>query len=369
MTSPLHQTAPARRRLAAIGAAAALATSAVLATPLGAATGAAQTMTQPVAQQVDRTSAEPLAGSVLVVSVDGFNPSALSKLGPTGAPTFHRLIAEGATTMNARTQVELTLTLPNHTGMVTGRRVNASAGGHGVTWNDDRKRPATVQAAAGHPVGSVFTVVNGAGGSSALFASKTKFSLWQRSWPLSLDRVRIQENNTKLVKALIGDLSTPRDFRMLHLSEPDVMGHEYGFMGPRYLAAVRKVDTLLGQVLAAIDANPELAAGLTLVVTADHGGLGKEHGVATRRVNYRIPFLVRGPGVPAGVDLYSLNPAYADPGRDQLSYAAARQPIRNGAVANLALDLLGLPAVPGSEHDAAQDLEVTATAPARSATG
>ena len=44
-----------------------------------------------------------------------------------------------------------------------------------------------------------------------------------------------------------------------------------------------------------------------------------------------------------------------DPGREELF----RQPVRNGAVANLALDLLDLPAVPGSEHDADLDLDVT----------
>jgi hypothetical protein len=67
-----------------------------------------------------------------------------------------------------------------------------------------------------------------------------------------------------------------------------------------------------------------------------------------------------GGGVPAGVDLYSLNPTYADPGTARPGYAAPRQPIRNGDVGNLVLDVLGFPAIPGSELDAAQDLEITA---------
>jgi hypothetical protein len=65
--------------------------------------------------------------------------------------------------------------------------------------------------------------------------------------------------------------------------------------------------------------------------------------------------------VPAGVDLYDINPTYADPGRRRPGYAAARQPVRNGDVGNLVLDVLGLPAIPGSELDRAQDLEVLAT--------
>ena len=96
-------------------------------------------------------------------------------------------------------------------------------------------------------------------------------------------------------------------------------------------------------------------------MTADHGGLGAGHADPRRYADYRVPFLVWGPGVPAGADLYALNPTYADPGNRRVGYAAALQPVRNGDVGNLVLDVLGLPAIPHSELDAAQDLEVFAT--------
>src|SRR5918998_4993950 len=63
--------------------------------------------------------------SVLAISIDGLNPAALRRLGRTGTPHIHELMRTGASTLNARTEHELTLTLPNHTGMVTGRRVAA----------------------------------------------------------------------------------------------------------------------------------------------------------------------------------------------------------------------------------------------------
>src|SRR5690606_2748451 len=177
------------------------------------------------------------------------NPSAITRLGRRGAPHLHRLLDEGATTLNARTQVEMTLTLPNHTGMVTGRRIARSSGGHGVTWNDDRRRPRTVQRAAGERVQSVFTSVSDAGGSSALFASKTKFTLWKRSWSDDLDHVVINGDNGALVRSLLADIRAgDRTLRFLHLSAPDVAGHRHGFMSRAYLAAVRKVDRLLGRV-------------------------------------------------------------------------------------------------------------------------
>ena len=308
---------------------------------------------------VSGRSPVPVPTSVLTVSLDGLNPKALKVLGRAGTPTLHRLIDEGASTLNARTQYEMTVTLPNHTGMVTGRRVTAAKGGHGVTWNDDRLSPGTVQEAAGHPVSSVFSVLKDNGLGSALFASKTKFSLWQRSWPTDIDKVDITLGNGALVRHLIADLATPRAYRFLHLSAPDAAGHAHGFMSARYLKTVKRTDRRLGKVVAAIDADPTLSKGLVLMVTADHGGKGLRHDIANRYANYRIPFIVRGAGVPAAKNLYALNPDYRSPRRGRPTYAGA-QPVRNGDVANLVTSLFGLPAVEGSEHDAAQDLSVYA---------
>lgn len=308
----------------------------------------------------ERVSADDAVTSVLAISIDGLNPTALERLGVRGTPNLHELAAAGASTLNARTERELTITLPNHTGMVTGRRIDRTLGGHGVTWNDDRRRPTTVQQAAGHGVDSIFSVVHGAGGSAAAFASKTKFSLWKRSWPEGLDRMVIKLDNPSLVAAISRDLlTTDRELRFLHLSLPDNVGHERGFMSPAYLRAVRQVDTLVGSVLDTVASDPALAAGTAVILTSDHGGLGADHSDATSLANYRVAFMVRGPGVTPGTDLYDLNPDYADPGTRRTSYAAPRQPVRNGDLANLALDLLDLPAVPGSEHNAALDLDTS----------
>ena len=300
--------------------------------------------------------------SVLAISIDGLNPTALQRLGRKGTPKIHAFMRAGASTLNARTEYEMTVTLPNHTGMVTGRRVDARFGGHGVTWNDDRQRPSTVQEAAGGPVESVFSEITADGGSTALFASKTKFSLWKRSWPEGIDRTTIVEDNARLVSRLEGDLARhERTFRFLHLSLPDAVGHDRGFMSRPYLRAVRRVDRLVGRAVAAVRSDPELAAHTAIVLTSDHGGRGASHSDMTSYDNYRVAFMVRGPGVDKGADLYALNPELRDPRRGRPTYDRTRQPVRNGMVANLSLDLLGLDAVPGSEHDAAQTLDVTAT--------
>ncbi|HVQ19387.1 MAG TPA: hypothetical protein VMT27_10190, partial [Actinomycetes bacterium] len=89
-----------------------------------------------------------------------------TELGRSGAP-------------NARTAREQTRTLPNHTGMLTGRRIDDRRGGHGVTFNSDTGT--TVHRAAGEYVTSVFDVVHDRGGSTALFTAKKKFALYLRA--------------------------------------------------------------------------------------------------------------------------------------------------------------------------------------------
>ncbi len=287
---------------------------------------------------------------VLAISVDALNPNALRKLGHRGAPHLWRLFDEGAGTLDARSMREMTVTLPNHTSMVTGRRIDASHGGHGVTWNDDLPgHPATVQAAAGHDVESLFSVAHAAGLSTALFATKTKFSLFQRSWPDSVDRVTIkEEQDAAVVEAVRRDLlRRDRGVTFVHLGAADAAGHAHRFMSPAYLRAVRSIDALVGTILDEADARPELD-DLTIILTADHGGLpgSTDHGDATELANFRVPFTVWGPGI-APADLYDLNPDYKVP-QQRRSSLRHRQPVRNGNVANVALDLLGLDPVPGS---------------------
>ena len=300
------------------------------------------------------------AESVIAISIDGMSVAAVRKLGRKQLPNLYRFMRAGASTTNARTEREMTVTLPNHTGMVTGRRIEAATGGHGVTWNDDRQTPSTVQAAAGHDVGSVFSAVDAAGGSTALFAAKTKFSLWQRSWPDAIDRTTINMDNSALVDQLVADLPQDRDFRFLHLSPPDVAGHAHGWMSKPYLRAVRQSDALVGRVVKAVNSDPARKAGTTILLTSDHGGHGPSHDKATVLDNYRIVFMARGAAVDKGVDLYAINPTYKDPGTRRTKYGMKRPPVRNGMIANLALDLLDLPAVEGSEFDAQMDLRLTA---------
>lgn len=313
---------------------------------------------------------------VLAISIDGLNPEAIRVLGPEGAPNLHRLIAEGASTLNARTAVESTSTLPNHTGMLTSRGVDALRGGHGVSFNDDTART-TVHDAAGTYVPSVFDVVHDRGRRTALYTSKDKFAIYNRSWNRrhggrdtvgrdngrdKIDRFTYRENEAVLLGLVLADLEDgAAAFTFLHLSRTDKVGHERGYMSDAYLEQVKAEDARLGRLLTLIETTRKLRRHLVVLLTSDHGGLGKSHSAADLPVTYTVPFMVWGRGVGTGVggaDLYELNAGYADPLETRLDYDVDPQPIRNAALANLATDLLDLPALPGSQINDPHDLLV-----------
>jgi predicted AlkP superfamily pyrophosphatase or phosphodiesterase len=311
--------------------------------------------------------------AVLAISIDGLNPDAIRRLGRERAPNLHRLISEGVSTLNARTAVESTDTLPNHTGMLTSLRVDERRGGHGVDFNDDAART-TVHRSAGRYVSSIFDVVHDRGLRTALYTSKDKFKLFNRSWSSrhgkadtvgrdngrdKIDRFTFRGNEDVLTDLLVDDLANgAAPFTFLHLSTTDKVGHERGYMSGAYLDAVEAVDGRLGRVLELVDSSRKLRRHLAIVLTSDHGGLGTSHSKADSRVNFTVPLMVWAKGVTRGADPYETNRSYADPGTTRPGYAASRQPIRNAVVANLSADLLDLPRVPGSQLNRTQNLLV-----------
>lgn len=294
---------------------------------------------------------------VLVISVDGLTKNVFATMGKKQIPNLWRLMNQGASTRNARTEPEMTVTLPNHVGMVTGRRIWKGHGGHGVTWNTNR-RWMTVHKAAGEWVRSVFNDVHRAGGATAVFATKTKFSIFERSWPNAIDRsvIRNRDDAGVVWRARQHLRKAKPAFTFLHLGGPDRAGHAHGWMSPGYKRAVRRTDELLGKVLRTRDNNWRLRQRLAIVLTSDHGGVPGTTGHYDRKrmANQKVPFAIHARYVDGGRNLYGLSPAYARPRSNcwcawnSLPPHRTKQPIRNGDVANLSLRLLGLGPLKGS---------------------
>ena len=88
---------------------------------------------------------------------------------------------------------------------------------------------------------------------------------------------------------------TKPDLLFIHLDNVDEAGHEFGWETPKYLAAVEKVDEMLGRLLATLDAL-NLRSSTVILFTADHGGIGTKHGGYTMD-EIQIPWIISGPGI------------------------------------------------------------------------
>jgi hypothetical protein len=302
------------------------------------------------------------ADRVILISVDGLRADLLELL------LANDQVGDYA---NFQTDFSHTVTLPNHTCMLTGRPVLQPAGQpttvhHGYVSNSTPGPDDTLHN-SGNPyvsyIAGAFDMAHDAGLSTALYASKSKFIIFDQSWD-SVDTYHYAatgspSNASPMHTTLLADLiADPADFSFIHYRDPDSAGHASGWGSPPWVQAVNNVDAYLGDIFSLIDAG-KLGSRVAVIVTTDHGGTGTGHSDATNSFVYTIPFLVWGSGVSPGQDLYALNTGLRqDPGSGRPDYNAAGQPIRNGEAGNLALDLLGLASIPGSSINAAQDLTV-----------
>jgi hypothetical protein len=322
---------------------------------------------------------------VIAISIDGARGDFLRtfiETAPADFPNFTRLRNLSASTFNARCDYTDSVTIPNHLCMLTGRpvrRPEGSAAGvqHGVV-SDAPDLVETVHnsgLAAGSYKASIFDVVHDRGLGTALYMGKGRLRICGHSWDKAngaVDRVGADDGRNKIdvgivteaaegsaTEAMVGHLvgtiegSTLKTFTIFHIADTDYAGHGAGWstaLGGAYRNGMRAADGWLGRILDAVQNNPALAGKVAILLTADRGGGAPEtgHTDATNLSNVTIPFFLLAPGIAGGSDLYDYFENRFEAGATRPSYTAARQPMRNGDVANLSAALLGLPSVPGS---------------------
>ncbi|MBN2191910.1 MAG: alkaline phosphatase family protein [Polyangiaceae bacterium] len=308
----------------------------------------------------------------VVISFDGLASRYLGEMLAAGSlPAFQRFRDLGASTLDARPDYEVTVTLPNHTSMLTGRPVTAVPGmpaetHHGFSANGYSEGVTLHN--GGNPalsyVPSIFDVAHDYGYRTCLYAGKEKFVLFDRSYDAEhggpdltgkddgrdkIDRFLVLESEAAFDVAALDLVQGVCEFMFLHIADLDTpVGHQYGWNSPEWQQAIMGIDTMLGEFLDQLVLDIELEQWV-IVATADHGGEGYDHSNPTLRAVYEIPFFAVGPGIPAGADLYDLLDGRRwDPGDTRPGYDFYYQPVRDGDAGNLALEMLGLPSVPGS---------------------
>ena len=160
---------------------------------------------------------------------------------------------------------------------------------------------------------TVFGLARERGFHTAAFFSKTKFEHLQREGTLDYTQApsagRVPWFGDKwAVSRTMGDVErylkgNRPNLLFVHVGEPDYAGHRHGWMSKKYGAAVRAADAAVARLVKAGD-RAYGEGNWTLVVTADHGGHGRNHGSKDPR-DITIPWIAWGKGVVGGGQLPS----------------------------------------------------------------
>ena len=246
--------------------------------------------------------ATPRAAHVFIISIDGGNPEVMLR---SPMPVLKKLAEEGAHTWQAQTIVP-SLTLPGHTSMLTGVRQDK----HKVTWNNLSPTNGLVR------VPTIFATARPAGFSTAMFVGKEKFRHllqpgtvdvfnFDRSAQIIVTKSDNGGTSTKkegnvLAKVVAKDaadyiVKNKPNLCFIHFTDPDNVGHTFGWGSPQQIKAFAKVDTALGIILKAIQ-RAQIEEDSVIIITADHGGHGRGHGLGTPE-DMTIPWIAWGKGV------------------------------------------------------------------------
>ncbi len=217
---------------------------------------------------------------VLIVSIDGLRPDAID-MAPM--PTLQGLMKVGAYSLSAQT-IFPSSTLPSHASLLTGLCPSA----HGVTWNSYLPENGFAKGTG------LFNLAHAAGLRTVMIVGKEK--LRQVTEPASTD-VFLWVNDLDPIIAKRAAQLIPDGFSLLfvHFPDPDLDGHNYGWMSYPQLFTLRRTDQALQTLLTALD-KADMRASTLIIVTADHGGHNTSHGFDIP-LDMTIPWVIVGPGV------------------------------------------------------------------------
>jgi hypothetical protein len=114
-------------------------------------------------------------------------------------------------------------------------------------------------------------------------------------------------SDTSVRGAVVSLLNTgDPDAIFVHFDQVDAAGHSFGWGGSQYNAALQNVDTLVGNIMSAVNARPGVVGGTEnwlVLISADHGGQGTGHNAQQGLINWEVPYVISGNSVPDGVQL------------------------------------------------------------------
>lgn len=251
-------------------------------------------------------AAEP-AQHLVVITIDTLRADRVGAYGYAAArtPAIDRLAREGARFTQAFTTAPITL--PAHASLLTGRYPPVHGARHnGVAMSGQSATLATHLQSAGFDTAAFVSAFP----LDSRFGLARGFDVYDDDLPRGPDRKlqneRSGDETVRRAIAWLGAHTTRRIFLWVHLFEPHA---PYGDRtdgrpaGVRYDEEIAASDRAVAQMVAALG---ERAGSTLVVLAADHGEAFGEHGEIGHSIfiydaTLRIPLVLRGPAVPAGL--------------------------------------------------------------------
>jgi predicted AlkP superfamily pyrophosphatase or phosphodiesterase len=213
---------------------------------------------------------------VVIISIDGLRPDAISD---ATTPTIMGIARRGAHTLKAET-VTPSETTPSHASMLSGYLPKT----HRLTWDGWYPERGMIS------VPTLLSTARQAGFQTTMIVGKQKL---QHMAPEGGRFIPMPANDDMIVNEAMVWAGAGFDILVIHLPEVDLVGHSKTWMSPEYMARVAATDRAVARLL------PAIPFSATIIITADHGGMGLDHGTE-REQNMRIPWIITGPTIAGG---------------------------------------------------------------------
>lgn len=234
---------------------------------------------------------------VIIIGVDGMSPDGVRA---AHTPVLDAMMEAGSWSLNAR-GVLPTSSSANWASLLT----SSGPEQHGVTSNDWRvgefNFPASI-AGSGNFYPSIFQIIRDQKPDwkvGSVYHWQGFNELYDHRF-VNYDAHGSTSDETTALAAAYIRAERPQ-FLFVHLDDTDHVGHAVGHGTPAYYEAVTKADAQIGQIWQAVN-DAGIAGETVLVITSDHGGVGKGHGGQTL-AELEIPWIAYGKAIKPGRQL------------------------------------------------------------------
>ena len=243
----------------------------------------------------------PRAKHVILIGLDGMGSYGFQR---AATPYMNNIAKKGALSVKARSVLPSDSS-PNWASMLTGAIPNQ----HGITSNDWQPDNHNIEPSLKNKIGlfpSIFDDIKSQRPDYKVYA----FTEWKglgRMFDSSVpEKVVNSRDGAELLNAAIGSFFSDKpEFLFVAINETDHVGHEYGHESKEYFDCITKYDSLIGKLAARLE-EEKMADNTVLIITADHGGIGINHGGDTPN-EMEIPVILYGGNVTKGKIITEVN--------------------------------------------------------------